>query len=79
MNFKKYTCILHNEYLLNIIQPENNLTEKLDGLFTKYSNVDPNALGMKINWQNEPLWAYQNFKKSRNRRNLSKIYPGTRG
>jgi hypothetical protein len=21
---------------------------------------------MKINWQNEPLWAYQNFKKSRN-------------
>jgi hypothetical protein len=51
------------KYLLNIIQPENNLTEKLDGLFTKYSNVDPNALGMKINWQNEPLWAYQNFKK----------------
>jgi hypothetical protein len=31
------------KYLLNIIQPENNLTEKLDGLFTKYSNVDPNA------------------------------------
>jgi hypothetical protein len=49
---------------LNIIQPENNLTKK-DGL-TKISNVDPNALGMKINWQNEPLWAYQNFKKSRN-------------
>jgi hypothetical protein len=38
---------LHNEVSLNIIQPENNLTEKLDGLFTKYSNVDPNALGMK--------------------------------
>jgi abortive infection bacteriophage resistance protein len=57
-------CIM--KYLLNIIQPENNLTEKLDGLFTKYSNVDPNALGMKINWQNELLWAHQNFKKSRN-------------
>jgi hypothetical protein len=64
MNFKiiRAFCIMFFEYN----PPENNLTEKLDGLFTKYSNVDPNALGMKINWQNEPLWAYQNFKKSRN-------------
>jgi regulatory protein YycH of two-component signal transduction system YycFG len=67
------------KYLLNIIQPENNLTEKLDGLFTKYSNVDPNALGMKINWQNEPLWAYKILRKVEIERNLSKIYPGTRG
>jgi hypothetical protein len=66
MNFKNIRAFCIMKYLLNIIQPENNLTEKLDGLFTKYSNVDPNALGMKINWQNEPLWAYQNFKKSRN-------------
>lgn len=47
-------CIM--KYLLNIIQPENNFTEKLNGLFIKYSNVDPNALGMKVNWQKEPLW-----------------------
>jgi hypothetical protein len=51
---------------LNIIQPENNLTEKLTVSLQNNSNVDPNAPGMKINWQNEPLWAYQNFKKSRN-------------
>jgi abortive infection bacteriophage resistance protein len=47
-------CIM--KYLLNIIQPENNFTEKLNGLFIKYYNVDSNALGMKVNWQNEPLW-----------------------
>lgn len=47
-------CIM--KYLLNVIQPENNFTEKLKGLFIKYSNVDPNALGMKENWQNEALW-----------------------
>jgi hypothetical protein len=33
------------KYLLNIIQPENNL--KNWTVSYKYSNVDPNALGMK--------------------------------
>lgn len=47
-------CIM--KYLLNIIQPENNFTEKLNGLFIKYYNVDSHALGMKVNWQNVPLW-----------------------
>lgn len=47
-------CIM--KYLMNIIQPDNDFTEKLSMLFTNYPNVDPNALGMKINWQNEPLW-----------------------
>lgn len=47
-------CIM--KYLMNIIQPDNDFTEKLNMLFTNYPNVDPNALGMKINWQNEPLW-----------------------
>ncbi len=43
------------KYLLNTIKP-NDFTTKLDNLFTKYPNVDPNALGMKPNWQNEKLW-----------------------
>lgn len=49
-----HLCIM--KYLLNIIQPENSFTEKLSRLFEKYPNVDPNALGMKINWDKEPLW-----------------------
>jgi hypothetical protein len=43
------------KYLLNTIKP-NDFTEKLNELFVKYPNVDPNALGMKNNWQNEALW-----------------------
>ncbi len=44
------------KYLLNIIQPENEFTRLLLQLFEKYPNVDPNALGMKTDWQSEPLW-----------------------
>lgn len=47
-------CIM--KYLLNIIQPDNDFTQNLRMLFTNFSNVDPHALGMKINWHNEPLW-----------------------
>lgn len=49
-----HLCLL--KYLLNVIQPENNFTSKLNNLFIKYPNVDPDALGMKTNWQNEELW-----------------------
>lgn len=44
------------KYLLNTIQPENRFTPMLSRLFEKYPNVDPNALGMKADWQSEPLW-----------------------
>lgn len=49
-----HLCILR--YLVNIIAPENSFSIKLLELLTKYPSVDPNALGMKPNWQNEPLW-----------------------
>jgi len=44
------------KYLLNIIQPQNNLKLQLIGLLEKYPSVDPNALGLKPNWANESLW-----------------------
>jgi abortive infection bacteriophage resistance protein len=43
-------------YLLNTIHPKNTFNEDLKQLMKKYSNIDPNALGFKDNWQNEPLW-----------------------
>ncbi|MGN7515977.1 MAG: Abi family protein [Allomuricauda sp.] len=49
-----HMCLM--KYLLNIIQPNNQFTARLEALFLKYPNVDPNALGMKTNWQQEPLW-----------------------
>jgi len=42
--------------MLNTILPRNEFSIKLDKLFKKYPNVDPNALGMKPKWQEEPLW-----------------------
>ena len=44
------------KYMLNTILPNNDFSEKLVDLFKKYPNVDPNALGMKNNWKDEPLW-----------------------
>ncbi len=55
---KLYMHLCLMKYLLNIIQPPNRFTSRLDELFNKYPNVDPNALGMKPNWQQEPLWQY---------------------
>ncbi len=53
---KLYVHLCLMKYLLNIIQPKNNFTGRLDGLFAKYPNVDTDALGMKPDWTKEPLW-----------------------
>lgn len=51
-----HLCLM--KYMLNIVQPINHFTPKLESLFTKYPNVDPKALGMKPRWKDEPLWVY---------------------
>ena len=53
---KLYVHLCLMKYVINIIQPGNNFTTRLNELFIKYPNVDPDALGMKPDWQNEPLW-----------------------
>ena len=53
---KLYVHMCLMKYLLNTIQPNNDFTQQLDNLFATYTNVDPVALGMKPNWQQEPLW-----------------------
>ncbi|PQB08960.1 CAAX protease [Polaribacter filamentus] len=53
---KLYVHMCLMKYMLNEIQPNNLFTSRLDALFTKYPNVDSNALDMKPNWQQEPLW-----------------------
>jgi abortive infection bacteriophage resistance protein len=44
------------KYLLNVINPTNNFTNKIESLFKKYPSVDIKALGFKPNWLQEPLW-----------------------
>ncbi len=53
-NLYVHLCCM--KYLLNIIQPGNHFAIHLNALLNKYPNVDPNALGLASNWQNEPLW-----------------------
>ena len=55
-NSKLYLHLCIMKYLLNIIVPENSFTIKLTRLLSKYPNVDPNALGLKDNWEREELW-----------------------
>lgn len=49
-----HTCLM--KYMLNTIIPNNNFTVRFQELLTKHPNVDPNALGIKPDWQNEPVW-----------------------
>lgn len=49
-----HMCLMR--YMLNTIIPKNDFSVKLSTLLAQYPSVDPNALGMKPNWQNEPLW-----------------------
>lgn len=51
-----YVHLCCMKYLLNIINPGNTFTQRLDILMGKYPNIDPNALGLKPGWQQEPLW-----------------------
>lgn len=55
---KLYIHLCLMKYLLDRIQPENNFAIRLVYLLKKYPNVDPNAIGLKPNWQDEPLWQY---------------------
>jgi abortive infection bacteriophage resistance protein len=49
-----HLCIMR--YLLNIIKPENTFAIQLKALIKRYPSVDPNALGLKPNWDTELLW-----------------------
>lgn len=53
---KIYLHLCMMRYMLNIIVPENTFAIKLKELIKKYPSVDPNALGLKPNWDKELLW-----------------------
>ncbi|GGE06944.1 CAAX amino protease [Psychroflexus salis] len=53
---KLYIHMTLMKYLLNTIQPNNDFKRQLNQLFNKYPKVDQNALGMKLNWMEEPVW-----------------------
>lgn len=47
-------CII--KYFIDIISPNNNMSEKLRQLLTDYPDIDTTAMGFPIGWESEPLW-----------------------
>ena len=43
-------------YWLNVIDPQNTLTQDLQQLFSKFPSVHAGALGFPQNWEQEQLW-----------------------
>lgn len=55
-HYMLYVHLCCMKYLMNVVNPGNHFTHRLTGLLAKYPNIDPHALGLKPNWNNEPLW-----------------------
>lgn len=55
-HFMLYIHLCCMKYLLIIVHPANDFTERILFLLKQYPNIDPKALGLKPNWQNENLW-----------------------
>ena len=47
-------CIV--KYLLNIISPNNDISDKLNHLFAEYPQIDLSAMGFPADWNKEALW-----------------------
>ena len=47
-------CLI--KYFLNVINPANDLKQKLVELFRQYPSIDLIAMGFTDGWDLEPLW-----------------------
>ena len=47
-------CII--KYFLNIISPQNDMTNKLKNLLAAFPEIDTAAMGFPKGWENEPVW-----------------------
>lgn len=52
-----YVHVCCMKYLLNVVFPENQFSQRFQALFETYPNVDLNALGFPIDWSQEKLWS----------------------
>lgn len=47
-------CII--KYMLDVIEPNNDMLTRLRWLFVDYPQIDPHAMGFPDSWELEPLW-----------------------
>ena len=43
-------------FFMDRIKYENDVVSRFKELLSKFQNIDPEAMGFPINWQDEPLW-----------------------
>lgn len=53
---KIYIQLAIINYILKIISPDSDFSEKLKGLFNKYTVIDEKEMGFPENWHKEGLW-----------------------
>jgi abortive infection bacteriophage resistance protein len=53
---KLYLQLCSIRYLLVNVEKENHFQIHLQKLLSKYSNIDPKAMGFTKNWQEQPIW-----------------------
>jgi hypothetical protein len=51
-----YVHLCCMKYLMDVVNPGNSFAKHFMDILAKYPNIDSNALGLKVNWENEPLW-----------------------
>ena len=44
------------KFFLDVISPQNDMSDKLLRLLSDYPSIDLNAMGFPKGWQQEPLW-----------------------
>jgi len=55
-NNRTYFALSMILFLLQTVNPKHRFLEKLDLLFSRYPEVDKNAMGFELGWQTEALW-----------------------
>ena len=55
---KVYFTLCVIKYFLDHISPTNDMTAKLETLFSEYPSIDSNAMGFSPDWFQEDLWSH---------------------
>ncbi|GAB3313352.1 hypothetical protein GCM10027299_00290 [Larkinella ripae] len=55
-NNRTYFALAIILFMLETVNPKHTFLYKLSMLFKKYPDVDKNAMGFEIGWENEELW-----------------------
>ena len=53
---RAYFVLVMIRYMLQTVNPKSGFVQKIKALLVKYNNVDPQAMGFPLNWEQEQFW-----------------------